>query len=133
MKIDLLSKEQKSYLFDKMCRDNHFLQMKDNSMYIDIKDSFINGEIDLDDLVSNIMVDGSTSKSWDQVKKIVYSTFGSEPIDQIELLPGVKRILETLKELIDTDPQKLLAIATDQLQVNEFVQLIAIFKELKII
>lgn len=133
MKIDLLSKEQKSYLFDKMCRDNHFLQMVDNSMYIDVKSSFIDGEIDLDDLVSNIMIDGSTSKSWDQVKKIVYSTFSSEPIDQIELLPGVKRILETLQELIDTDPQKLLAIATDQLQVNEFVQLIAIFKELKIV
>ena len=133
MKIDLLSKEQKSYLFDKMCRDNHFLQMIDNSMYIDVKYSFIEGEIDLDDLVSNIMIDGSTSKSWDQVKKIVYSTFSTEPIDQIELLPGVKRILETLKELIDTDPQKLLAIATDQLQVNEFVQLIAIFKELQII
>ena len=133
MNIDLLSKEQKSYLFDKMCRDNHFLQMIDNSTYTDVKHSFIDGDIDLDDLVSNIMIDGSTSKSWDEVKKIVYSTFSSEPIDQIQLLPGVKRILETLKELIDTDPQKLLAIATDQLQVNEFVQLIAIFKELKIV
>ena len=131
--MDTLSKEQKSYLFDEMCMDNYFLQRIDNSMYFEVKESFLKGEIDLDDLVSNIMVDGSTSKTWDEVKKIVYSTFSSEPIDQIELLPGVKRILETLKELIDTDPQKLLAIATDQLQVNEFVQLIAIFKELKIV
>lgn len=128
-----LSKEEKRDLFDKMCRDNHFLQMATNSEYTEIKDSFINGEIDLDDLVSNIMVDGSTSKTWDEVKKIVYGTFFSEPIDQIELLPRVKKILEDLKELIDTDPQKLLDIATDQLQVNEFVQLICIFKELEII
>ena len=133
MKMDLLSKEQLSDLFDKMCRDNHFLQRIANSMYLQAKDSFIKGEIDLDDLVSYIMVDGSTSKSWDTVRKIVYSTFGSEPIDQIELLPGVKRILETLKELIDTDPQKLLAIATDQLTVDEFIQLISIFKELQIV
>ena len=128
-----LSIEEKRKLFDKMCRDNYFLQMCGNSTYTQIQDEFVNDMIGLDDLVSYIMVDGSTSKTWDEVKKIVYSTFGSEPIDQIELLPGVKRILETLKELIDTDPQKLIAIATDQLQVNEFVQLIAIFKELQII
>ena len=133
MKMDLLSEEQKSDLFDEMCRNNYFLQMIDNSTYYDVKYSFINGEIDLDDLVSNIMVDGSTSKSQDKVKKIVYTTFAEEVPVETTLLPGVKRILETLKELIDTDPQKLLAIATDQLQVNEFVQLIAIFKELKII
>lgn len=128
-----LSREQKSYLFDKMCRDNHFLQMIDNSMYIDVKSAFIEGELDLDDLVSNIMIDGSTSKSWDQVKKIVYTTFMEELPTEITLLPGVKRILETLKELIDTDPQKLLAIATDQLNVEEFIQLISIFKELGIV
>lgn len=128
-----LSKEQLSDLFDKMCRDNHFLQMIDNSMYIEVKDSFINGEIDLDDLVSNIMIDGSTSKTYDEVKKIVYTTFGEELPTETVLLPGVKRILETLKELIDTDPQKLLAIATDQLQVDEFIQLISIFKELGIV
>lgn len=133
MKMDLLSKEEKSYLFDKMCRDNHFLQWIDKSTYIKVKHSFINGEIDLDDLVSNIIVAGGTSATWDQVKKIVYSIFYNDPLDEIELLPGVKRILETLKELIDTDPQKLLAIATDQLGVNEFIQLIAIFKELEII
>lgn len=132
MKMDLLSNEQKSHLFDEMCMDNYFLQKIDNSMYFQVKDSFIKGNIDLDDLVSYIKIDGSTSKTWDEVKKIVYSTFGSEPIDQIELLPGVKRILETLKELIDTDPQKLLAIATDQLTVDEFIQLLAIFKELGI-
>ena len=132
MKMDPLSKEQKSYLFDEMCRDNHFLQMIDNSMYIDVKSSFINGEIDLDDLVSNIMIDGSTSKTWDEVKKIVYKTFMEDLPTETTLLPGVKRILETLKELIDTDPQKLLAIATDQLQVDEFIQLISIFKELGI-
>lgn len=131
--MGILSKEQKSQLFDKMCRDNHFLQMIDNSMYIDVKSSFINGEIDLDDLVSNIMIDGSTSKSWDQVKKIVYNTFGEDLPIETTLLPGVKRILETLKELIDTDPQKLLAIATDQLNVDEFIQLISIFKELGIV
>lgn len=132
MKMDPLSKEQKSYLFDKMCRDNHFLQMIDNSMYIDVKSSFIAGEIGLDDLVSNIMIDGSTSKTWHEVKKIVYSTFGEDLPTETILLPGVKRILETLKELIDTDPQKLLAIATDQLNVDEFIQLISIFKELGI-
>ena len=133
MKMDLLSREQKSDLFDKMCRDNHFLQMIDNSMYGDVKDSFINDEIDLDDLVSNIMIDGSTSKTWDEVKKIVYSTFCEDLPTETTLLPGVKRILETLKELIDTDPQKLLAIATDQLNVEEFIQLISIFKELGIV
>ena len=128
-----LSKEQKSYLFDDMCRDNHFLQMIDNSMYLDVKSSFIECEIDLDDLVSNIMIDGSTSNTWDEVKKIVYSTFMEDLPTETTLLPGVKRILETLKELIDTDPQKLLAIATDQLQVDEFIQLISIFKELGIV
>lgn len=127
-----LSIEEKRNLFDKMCRDNYFLQLCTNSEYTEIQDLFVNGMIDLDDLVSNIMQDGSTNKPWREVKKIVYNTF-HEPIDQIELLPGVKRILETLKELIDTDPQKLLAIATDQLQVNEFIQLIAIFKELEIV
>ena len=128
-----LSREQKSDLFDKMCRDNHFLQMIDNSMYIDVKSSFIEGEIDLDDLVSNIMIDGSTSKTWNEVKKIVYTTFTEDLPTETTLLPGVKRILETLKELIDTDPQKLLAIATDQLTVDEFIQLISIFKELGIV
>lgn len=127
-----LTLEEKRNLFDKMCRDNHFLQMIDNSMYTDVKDSFINGEIDLDDLVSNIMIDGSTSKTWDEVKKIVYTTFMEDLPTETTLLPGVKRILETLKELIDTDPQKLLAIATDQLNVDEFIQLISIFKELGI-
>ena len=101
-------------------------------MYIDVKSSFIEGDIDLDDLVSNIMIDGSTSKTWDEVKKIVYSTFGEDLATETTLLPGVKRILETLKELIDTDPQKLLAIATDQLNVEEFIQLLSIFKELGI-
>ena len=131
--MGILSKEQKSYLFDEMCRDNHFLQMTDNSMYIDVKSSFIEGEIDLDDLVSNIMIDGSTSKTRDEVKKIVYTTFLEDLPTETILLPGVKRILETLKEFIDTDPQKLLAIATDQLNVDEFIQLISIFKELGIV
>ena len=128
-----LSIEEKRKLFDKMCRDNYFLQMCGNSTYTQIQDEFVNDMIGLDDLVSYIMVDGSTNKSWDKVKKIVYTTFAEEVPVKTTLLPGVKRILETLKELIDTDPQKLIAIATDQLQVNEFVQLIAIFKELQII
>ena len=129
-----LSKEEKRDLFDKMCRDNHFLQAFTNSTYLEIRDRFINNMIDLDDLVSYIEVDGSTSKSKDQVKKIVYSTFSEDlPTETTLLLPGVKRILETLKELIDTDPQKLLAIATDQLNVDEFIQLISIFKELGIV
>lgn len=128
-----LSVEEKRNLFAKMCRDNYFLQLCTNSEYTEIRDLFVNGMIGLDQLVSEIMFDGSTSKSRDEVKKIVYNTFPSESIDQIELLPGVKRILETLKELIDTDPQKLLAIATDQLTVDEFIQLISIFKELEIV
>ena len=129
-----LSIEEKRNLFDKMCRDNHFLQLCGNSMYTQIQDEFVNDMIDLDDLVSYIKVDGSTSKSWDQVKKIVYTTFMEDlPTEATTLLPGVKRILETLKELIDTDPQKLLAIATDQLNIDEFIQLISIFKELKIV
>lgn len=128
-----LSKEEKRDLFDKMCRDNHFLQAFTNSTYLEIRDQFINNMIDLDDLVSYIEVDGSANKSWDTVKKIVYDIFSDQPIDQIELLPKVKKILEDLKELIDTDPQKLLDIATDQLKVQEFVQLISIFKELEII
>ena len=128
-----LSKEEKRDLFDKMCRDNHFLQAFTNSTYLEIRDQFINNMIDLDDLVSYIEVDGSANKSWDTVKKIVYGIFSDQPIDQIKLLPKVKKILEDLKELIDTDPQKLLDIATDQLKVQEFVQLISIFKELEII
>ena len=131
--MGILSKEQKSQLFDKMCRDNHFLQAFTNSTYLEIRDQFINNMIDLDDLVSYIEVDGSANKSWDTVKKIVYDIFSDQPIDQIELLPKVKKILEDLKELIDTDPQKLLDIATYQLKVQEFVQLMAIFKGLKII
>lgn len=127
-----LSIEEKRNLFDKMCRDNHFLQLCGNSTYTEIQDLFINGMIDLDQLVAKIVTDGSTSKTWDEVKKIVYSTFGEDLPIEIILLPGVKRILETLKELIDTDPQKLLAIATDQLDVDEFIQLISIFKELGI-
>lgn len=128
-----LSKEEKRDLFDKMCRDNHFLQAFTNSTYLEIRDQFINDMIDLDDLVSYIEVDGSANKSWDTVKKIVCDIFSDQPIDQIELLPKVKKILEDLKELIDTDPQKLLDIATHQLKVQEFVQLISIFKELEII
>ena len=128
-----LSIEEKRKLFDKMCRDNYFLQMCGNSTYTQIQDEFVNDMIGLDDLVSYIMVDGSTNKSWDKVKKIVYTTFAEEVPVETTLLPGVKRILETLKELIDTDPQKLLAIATDQLTVDEFIQLISIFKEIQIV
>lgn len=99
-----LSIEEKRKLFDKMCRDNYFLQMCGNSTYTQIQDEFVNDMIGLDDLVSYIMVDGSTNKSWDKVKKIVYTTFAEEVPVETTLLPGVKRILETLKELIDTDP-----------------------------
>ena len=127
-----LSIEEKRKLFDKMCRDNHFLQMCGNSTYTEIQDLFVNDMIDLDQLVAEIVTDGSTSKTWDEVKKIVYTTFMEDLPTETTLLPGVKRILETLKELIDTDPQKLLAIATDQLNVEEFIQLISIFKELGI-
>ena len=70
-----LSKEEKRDLFDKMCRDNHFLQAFTNSTYLEIRDQFINNMIDLDDLVSYIEVDGSANKSWDTVKKIVYDIF----------------------------------------------------------
>ena len=128
-----LSIEEKRNLFDEMCMDNYFLQMCTSSEYTETKDLFVNDMIDLDQLVSEIMFDGSTNKSRDEVKKIVYGIFSDQPIDQIELLPKVKKILENLKELIDTDPQKLLDIATYQLKVQEFIQLTKIFKELKII
>lgn len=128
-----LSIEEKRNLFDKICRDNHFLQLCGNSTYTEIQDLFVNDMIDLDQLVAEIVTDGSTSKTWDEVKKIVYNTFGEDLPIETTLLPGVKRILETLKELIDTDPQKLLAIATDQLNVEDFIQLISIFKELGIV
>ena len=84
--------EEKRKLFDKMCRDNYFLQMCGNSTYTQIQDEFVNDMIGLDDLVSYIMVDGSTNKSWDKVKKIVNTTFAEEVPVETTLLPGVKRI-----------------------------------------
>lgn len=112
--------EQKE-LFDKMCRDNYFLQMVSSSDYDEIRYTFLLKR-DVEALVNDIMADGSTAKNGDEIKEIVNRAFDSvailEDVSEDELS---SMTLEQLVDLADENNLELFNLGCDTLYTKEEV------------